>query len=77
MDKKRGRISPNGRSLAFKNEKQSQAQSRRRAFLFEIDSEPLDECVTALNGVPRLARGWRRFTNWQQALRLLPLPAPG
>lgn len=32
MDKKRGRISPNGRSLAFKNEKQSQAQSRRRGF---------------------------------------------
>jgi hypothetical protein len=28
-------------------------------FLFEIDSEPLDECVTALGGVPRLARAIR------------------
>ena len=23
----------------------------------------------------RLGRTWRRFSNWQQALRLLPLPA--
>ena len=43
----------------IQDEKQSQAQSRRRAFLFEIDSEPLDECVTALGGVPRLARAIR------------------
>ena len=28
-------------------------------FLFEIDSEPLDECVTALGGVPLLVRAAR------------------
>ena len=28
-------------------------------FLFEIDPEPLDECVTALGGVPRLVRAVR------------------
>jgi hypothetical protein len=28
-------------------------------FLFEIDSEPLEECVTALGGVPLLVRAAR------------------
>ncbi len=41
----------------IQDEKQIQAQSRRRDFLFKIDSEPPDESVTALGGVPRLARG--------------------
>jgi hypothetical protein len=45
----------------IQDEKQSRAQSRRRDFLFEIDSEPLDESVTALGGVPRLARGVAAF----------------
>jgi hypothetical protein len=76
VKKKRGRISPNGRSPAFKRKNRAKPSPAAGDFLFEIDSEPLDECVTALDGVPRLARGWRRFTNWQQALRLLPLPAP-
>ena len=51
-------LSPFGCYVAamMKSEKRSPAAGE---FLFEIDSEPLDECVTALGGVPLLVRAIR------------------
>ncbi len=54
-----GRISPNGCYLAFKLKNKAKPSPAAGDFPFEIDSEPLDECVTALGGMPLLVRAIR------------------
>jgi hypothetical protein len=51
--------------------------ARPKRLRFLVFCTPGKQVHHARRTLLRLAREWRRFTNWQQALRLLPLPAPG
>src|SRR5665811_799234 len=58
-DRERGGSSPVGCYIAFTMKEKAKRSPAEGDFLFEIDPQPLEECVTALGGVPLLVRAIR------------------
>ena len=57
--KEQGGTSPVGCYIALTMKEKAKRSPAEGDFLFEIDPQPLEECVTALGGVPLLVRAIR------------------